>query len=296
MKIGICGTGKMGSALAERLVEVGHEVVAWNRTRAKAEALAPLGVTVADSPAALAGQADTIITMYLDEQARDGVYGGAEGLAAGMTVGHLVIDMSTVKPDSAKRAAEQTGAAGAAFIDCPVGGTVAPAKTGKLLGMAGGDAVAFARAKPLLEQLCRRVEHVGPVGAGSAMKLAVNLPLAVYWEALGEALSIAVASGIDADLAGDILGDSSGAASVAKPRIPMVVSAIKGEVPGTPAFDLSGMAKDLRLMQEHAAALGFDVPAAAAARGAYEAAAADGWAERDAILQAAWKCQNSTGG
>lgn len=295
MKIGICGIGKMGAAMAERLVETGHELVVWNRTRAKAEAIASPKVTVAHTAAALAGQADTTICMYLDEDAQDGVYGGDDGLCAGLTPDHLVIDMSTVKPEGAAAAAERVGETDADFIECPVGGTVAPAKTGKLLGMAGGTQQAFTRAKPLLEQLCRRVEHVGPVGAGSAMKLAVNLPLAVYWEALGEALSIAVASGIDPDLAGDILGDSSGAASVARPRIPIIISAIRGDMPGTPAFDLSGMAKDLRLMQEHAAALGFDVPAAAAAREAYETAAEDGWAERDAILQAAWKCRNSTG-
>ncbi|MDA0663167.1 MAG: NAD(P)-dependent oxidoreductase [Proteobacteria bacterium] len=294
MKVGICGIGKMGAAMAGRLVEVGHDAILWNRTRARADALAGPGITVADSAASLARQADAVICMYLDEGAQDGVYGGESGLCAGLTAAHLVIDMSTVKPEGAGAAAERVGATGADFIECPVGGTVAPAKTGKLLGMAGGTQQAFERAKPLLEQLCRRVEHVGPVGTGSAMKLAINLPLAVYWEALGEALSIAVASGVDPDLAGDILGDSSGAASVAKPRIPIIVAAIRGEMPGAPAFDLSGMAKDLRLMQEHAASLGFEVPAAAAARGAFEAAAADGRAERDAILQAAWKCRNST--
>ena len=127
------------------------------------------------------------------------------------------------------------------------------------------------------------------------MKLAVNLPLAVYWAALGEALSIACASGIDAELAGDLLGDSSGAATVAKARIPAVIDAIRGQMPGTPAFDLSAMAKDLRLMQEHASALGFEVPTTAAARSAYDSAVADGWAAHDATLHAAWKCRKSTG-
>lgn len=294
MKVGLCGTGKMGSAIAGRLVEVGHAVTVWNRTRSRAEALAGPGVAVADSPAAVCGAVDAVICMYLDDAAAAGVYDGASGLVAGLTGGHLVIDMSTVMPASARRAAERVEAAGAAFLDCPVGGTVAPARTGKLLGMAGGKADAFARARPLLEQLCRRVEHVGPAGCGAAMKLALNLPLAVYWEALGEALSIACASGIDATLAGDLLGDSSGAAAVAKPRIPTIVAALRGEMPGAPAFQLSGMAKDLRLMQDYAAALGFDVPTAAAARQAYDAAVADGWAAHDGILQAAWKCRTST--
>ena len=115
-----------------------------------------------------------------------------------------------------------------------------------------------------------------------------------YWAALGEALSIACASGIDAQLAGDILGDRSGAATVVKARIPPVIAAQRGEIPGAPAFDLSGMVKDLRLMQQHATTLGFEVPTTASARIAYEAAVADGWAARDATLQAAWKCLKST--
>ena len=126
------------------------------------------------------------------------------------------------------------------------------------------------------------------------MKLAVNLPLAVYWAALGEALSIACASGIDAQLAGDILADSSGAAKVAKARIVPIIAAIHGEQSASAAFDLSAMAKDLRLMQEHADALGFEVPTTAAARSAYDLAVDDGWVECDATLQAAWKCRKST--
>ena len=294
MKTGICGTGKMGSAIAEWLVELGHEVMVWNRTAEKAQTLLGARINVAATPAQLAMQVDTVICMVLDESAQDGVYAGDTGLLAGLHAEHLVIDMSTVKPAAARSVAQRVNATGALFVDCPVGGTVTPARTGKLLGMAGGDDDAFARARPLLEQLCRRVEHVGPVGTGSAMKLAVNLPLAVYWAALGEALSIACASGIDAELAGDILADSSGAAAVAKARIPPVIAAIRGEMPATPAFNLDAMAKDLRLMQEHADTLGFTVPTTAAARGAYEMAVADGWAEHDATLQAAWKCQRST--
>jgi 3-hydroxyisobutyrate dehydrogenase len=111
--------------------------------------------------------------------------------------GKLFIEMSTVRPQTEKQLAAKARALGAAFIDCPVGGTVGPAREGKLLGFVGGDADDVARARPLLEQMCRRVEHVGPVGSGASMKLAINLPLLVYWQALGEALLLCKPLGLD---------------------------------------------------------------------------------------------------
>ncbi len=111
-----------------------------------------------------------------------------DGLLAGGIEGRLVIDMSTLLPDESLAVAAKVIGGGADFVDGPVGGTVAPALKGQLLGMAGGSEAAFARAKPIRDQLCRRVEHVGPVGSGARMKLAINLPLAIYWQTLAEAL------------------------------------------------------------------------------------------------------------
>ena len=117
----------------------------------------------------------------------------------------------------------------------------------------------------------------------------INLPLAVYWEALGEALSIAAASGVPKELAADLLSDSSGAIAVMKPRVPMILGAIDEAEPTKPAFDIAGMAKDLALMQATAEGQGFKVPVAAAAKGAYEDAKANGWFDRDAATLAAWR-------
>jgi 3-hydroxyisobutyrate dehydrogenase len=295
MMIGICGTGRMGSAMTERLIEQGHSVKVWNRTPARAEALTKLGAGVAGSPAALAAECEAVICMLFDEAAQQAVYKGDNGLLAGVPAGRLIIDMSTVMPDAAKALAADVASAGATFVECPVGGTVAPAKAGKLLGMAGGDADAVARARPILEQLCRRVEHVGPAGAGAAMKLAINLPLGVYWEALGEALSFSRAAGIDPELAGSLLADSSGAISVAGPRIPTVVDALGGRPDAPGAFDIAGMAKDLGLMRRFAEQNGFAAPVAEAAGAAYEEAASDGWASNDAPLLAAWRTRRNTG-
>src|SRR6185503_18877620 len=174
MRIGIAGLGRMGSAIAARLMEVGHDVTVWNRSGDKAKPLAAAGAKVAANSAELATQVEAIVTI-LDAIAA--VYEGPTGLLAGNVKGKLVIDMSTVQPETEVALAEKVRAKGAVFVECPVGGTVGPAREGKLLGVAGGTAEDFARAKPLLGQMCRRVEHVGPVGAGSAMKLALNLPL-----------------------------------------------------------------------------------------------------------------------
>lgn len=289
MKIGVAGLGKMGGALAERVIELGHEVAVWNRTASRAAPFVEKGAVQASTPRALAERSETILVMVLDDAAQAAVYGGGDGLVATSLAGKLVLDMSTVSPESSMARAAAVAAAGGRFLECPVGGTVTPARTGKLLGLAGGSPDCFAAAKPLLDTLCRRVEHVGAAGAGAAMKLAVNLPLAAYWEALGEALSIAGAGGVPPKLAADLLADSSGANQVAKPRMPMVLDAIAGKAGPAPAFDLSSMRKDLALMVDAATRRGFTAPVAAAALAAFEEAAADGWGARDAATEAAWR-------
>jgi len=131
-----------------------------------------------------------VISILSDAKALDQAYGGAGGLLSANVPGKLFIEMSTVRPEVEKALAEKIKAKGGALIDCPVGGTVGPARDGKLFGFVGGEAADVARAKPLLDQMCRRVEHVGPVGAGASMKLAINLPLLVFWQSFGEALSL----------------------------------------------------------------------------------------------------------
>jgi len=295
VKIGICGTGKMGSAMAERLMEEGQSVTVWNRTEARAEPLRALGAGWSVSPAALASECDLVIVMLIDDAALEVAYGGEAGLLSGDLSGTLVVDMSTVRPDTAVGFAGRVRAAGGAFLECPVGGTVAPARTGKLLGMAGGEAADFERAREVLDRLCRRVEHVGGVGAGAAMKLAINLPLIVYWEALGEAMSLCEEAGIDRALAGDILCDSSGAITPAKARVPAILEVIGGAERPAPNFALAASAKDLRLAGEVAAAAGFDLPVAQAAHACLEAAIAAGWGDTDFPMQAAWRVSRRGG-
>ncbi|HEY5896338.1 MAG TPA: NAD(P)-dependent oxidoreductase, partial [Burkholderiales bacterium] len=183
MKIGIAGIGKMGAAIAARLAGLGHEMIVWNRSADKARAT---GLPVAASAHQLAKAAEVVISILADAAAVRAVHGEMAKEAKG----RLFIEMSTVRPEVSQAVSAMVKQAGGAYIECPVGGTVGPAKEGKLFGFVGGDAADVARARPLLEQMCRRFEHVGPVGAGASMKLAINLPLIVYWQALGEALSL----------------------------------------------------------------------------------------------------------
>ena len=190
MRVGVAGLGKMGAAIAARLMECGHDVIVWNRSADKVKPLADAGAIVASSPADLAAQAEAIVTILTDAGAIDAVYHGASGLLLGDVSGKLFIDMSTVQPETEVALADKVRGKGAAFVECPVGGTTGPARQGKLFGFAGGSDADVARARPLLDQLCRRVEHVGDIGSGAAMKLAINLPLMIYWQALGEALAL----------------------------------------------------------------------------------------------------------
>lgn len=269
--IGIAGAGRMGTAFARRLVETGHEVAIWNRTPDKAKDAANAGVRVAKDLSALAA-ADAILLSLTDAAAVDAV---VEDLIAAGIDGRLVVDMSTLLPDETRAAAVRINAAGADFVDCPVGGTVAPALKGQLLGMAGGSETAFARAKPLLEQLCRRVEHLGPAGSGATMKLAINLPLALYWQTLAEALTLLKGAGIPPDRAVSLIADSSAGPNVLRNRAEIVVSTLSGtDNPGT--FDIAGLNKDLDLALRWAASSGARLPLSETAKESYARALSEG--------------------
>jgi 3-hydroxyisobutyrate dehydrogenase len=288
MKIGILGTGRMGSAMGERLLDLGHTLTVWNRTPAKAAALVARGAGLASNPAAVAGASDIVLSVLTDAAAIDAAYAGASGALAGPVAGKLFIEMSTVRPLTQVALAARVRACAAALVECPVGGTVGPAREGRLLGLVGGLAADVARARPLLEQLCRRVEHVGDIGAGASMKLAINLPLMVYWQALGEALALARPTGLSPERLLDILSDTSGAPTALKLRAPAVVAALSGVRTRGAHFDIDSIRKDLRTMIDEAQSLGYALPTAGAALATFDAAAADGMGSGDGTELAAW--------
>lgn len=243
----------MGSAIAARLAGLGHEIMVWNRSADKAKAT---GFRVADSPASLARSCEAVISILADAAAVESVFAR---MLEGDVQGKLFIEMSTVRPAVAARVARQVASRQGIFVECPVGGTIGPAKEGKLFGFVGGAAPDVARARPLLEQMCRRVEHVGPVGAGASMKLAINLPLIVYWQALGEAISLVKDLGLDPQRLMDILADTSGAPSMMKNRAPAVASALGGK-DNPVTVNIDTLKKDLGEMVAEAHSRGFSAP------------------------------------
>ena len=281
MKIGIAGTGRMGAAMAARLIEVGREVTVWNRTPARTRDLAAAGARIAASPAALVESVDLVITMITDDRAIESLYHGAEGLLSGDAAGKLFVEMSTVRPEVEIALAGKVKAKGGSLIDCPVGGTVGPARDGKLFGFAGGSDADVARARPVLEQLCRRVEHVGPVGAGARMKLAINLPLMVYWQALGEALALCAPLRLDPDRLVGIFAETSGGPNVLKSRGPAIAAALRGQDTGPVTFDVDLIRKDLRVMIAEAGSLGIDLPVSQRALECFDDASREGLGPKD---------------
>jgi 3-hydroxyisobutyrate dehydrogenase len=253
MHIGLAGTGKMGSAIAQRLLASGHAVTAWNRTPERARPLLERGAGWAETPQALAAAREVIITMLIDEAALDEVYFGPQGLLATPVAGKLFVDMSTIGPAKAREVGARVAAAGAAFLECPVGGSVGPALEGKLLGFVGGAPADLERARELLGVLCRRIEHVGPLGAGATMKLAINLPLMVYWQTLGEALSLVQPLGLDPARVIEIFAETSGGPNMLKTRGPLIAQALAGADGGQVSVDVATMRKDLRAMLAEAA-------------------------------------------
>ena len=243
----VLGTGRMGSAMAERLAGQGVEVVVYNRTADRATALAEkIGAGVATSPAEAASRADVVITMVADDAAVRDLFDGPDGIAAGIRAGSVAVDMSTVLPDAVRAVAPRVRARGAGILDGPVSGSVASTLSGELTIMVGGETDDLERARPVLDCLARRVFHLGPLGTGAVMKLAVNTLIFGLNGAVAEGLVLAERNGIDRALAYEVLASSAaGAPMVAYKRANFV------EPETTPvAFSLALADKDLRLIRE----------------------------------------------
>jgi 3-hydroxyisobutyrate dehydrogenase len=272
----------MGSAIGLRLIDMGHQVVVWNRSPNNTRPLVDAGATRANSPAELAAASEVIITILLNDAASEAVYNRPGGILAAELIGKLIIEMSTVLPETNLAIGKKVAATGGGFIECPVGGTVGPARGGKLFGFVGGAPADVARAMPLLTQLCRRIEHVGPVGAGTTMKLAVNLPLLVYWQALGESLTLCKSLTLQPEKLIDILADTSGTPAAMKGRAADIAKVLAGAPQGNTAFAISAAKKDLATAIRYADTHHASLPVAASALACFEQAEAAGLGDTDA--------------
>jgi 3-hydroxyisobutyrate dehydrogenase len=244
--------------------------------------LTDAGAKLFASPADLVEGCEAVVVMLLNDAATEAVYRGPNGILKSTLSGKLLIDMSTVRPETMISIGSSVAQQGATFVECPVGGSTTPAKEGKLFGLVGGATENVAKAMPILEQLCRRIEHVGPLGAGATLKLAVNLPLLVYWQALGEALTICKPLNLPADRLIDILSDTAGAPTAMKARSANIAKALAGEPMGEAAFGLSAARKDLATAVQFAASIRTTLPVTASALACFEEAEAAGLGDADA--------------
>lgn len=282
-RVAVLGTGRMGSAMARALARAGHDLVLYNRTRDRAAALAgELGATVADEPRDAVAAAEVALTMLADGPAVEETYRQPAGVLAGVHAGLVLLEMSTVEPQLSRALEPDVREAGGALLDSPVAGSVMLAESGRLTAIVGGETAALARARPVLDALAERVFHMGPVGSGAAMKLAINTVIFALNGALAEALVLAERAGVDREAAYDVLQASNvGAPLVAYKRAGFLEPQT---APTTFAFDLAE--KDLLLITGLAAELGIRMPQAQTNLELIRAAAATEGGERDFALVA----------
>jgi len=274
--LGYIGLGAMGSRMANRLLDKGHTVVGYNRTRSKAQWLVDRGMKWGDSPRAVAEAADVIFVMVTDSKALEGVSDGPDGFLAGVRQGKLVVDMSTVSPAVSRAVAEKVRAKGGDMVDAPVSGSVATLEAGKLSVMVGGTRAAFDRIKPVLDDVGPKVTYVGDNGLALSLKIAHNLQLAVQMLAFSEGIMLAEKSGISREVAVDVFTHSVVASPMVQYRGPFVL-----RLPDESWFDVNMMQKDMLLALEMGRRLDVPLPTTAVTNEFLTAARGMGFAKED---------------
>jgi 3-hydroxyisobutyrate dehydrogenase len=275
-ELGYVGLGVMGTAVVKRLLDAGHDVGVWNRTREKAEPLLEAGARWMDTPREAAERSEIVFTMVTNTDAVRAVTEGGDGILAGLGAGKTYVDMSTASPANTRELAERVAAAGAEMLDSPVSGTSITVEKGKASLMVGGSDEAFARAKPVLEAIGPRVIHVGPSGSAVTMKIAVNLSLAVQMLAFSEGVLLAEKSGISREKAVEVMLASVIASPMVAYRGPLVLGH-----PDEVWFDCHMMQKDMNLALELGQALEVPLPTTAVTNELLTAANGMGIGDRD---------------
>jgi 3-hydroxyisobutyrate dehydrogenase len=276
MKVGLVGLGRMGSAIAQRLGEHGCEVVAWDHAAKAAEAAAARGVRVAASPRAVAAEAGIVISIITEDHGVRRVFAGPDGFLAGDVGGKLFIEMSTLQPMTGRELAPLVEAKGARLVESPVLGTIPQVRDGKLLSLAGGRPEDVERARAVLDKLARRIVHMGPHGAGYAMKLAVNLGLGAYIQALSESLALGTKQGLSLEQMLDVLKEAPTATGWLQAKIPVLLGG-KADV----TLDLRTMRKDIMSAVATGALSGVPMPLSAGTLASLSAAVAGGAGDGD---------------
>ena len=274
--VGFVVLGVMGSRMVKRLLDAGHMVTGYNRTKSKAQWLVDAGMKRADSPRAVAQAADVTLSMVTNTAALEAVAQGPDGVLAGLAPGKLYIDMSTVSPAASTELAAKVAAKGAKMLDAPVSGSVSTLEEGKLSIMVGGEEEAFERARPILAAIGPKVTHVGKNGLAVSMKIATNLSLAVQMLAFSEGVLLAEKSGIARATAVEVLLNSVIASPMVKYRGPFVL-----KMPDEAWFDVNMMQKDLLLALEMGRELEVPLPTTAVTNEMLTAARGMGLEKKD---------------
>jgi len=274
--LGFVGLGAMGSQMVNRLLDKGHAVTGYNRTKSKAQWLIERGMKWGESPRAICAAADLIFVMVTNSEALHSVAAGADGLLAGLSAGKVLIDMSTVSPAASVALVTQVREKGADMLDAPVSGSTLTMQQGKLSIMVGGRAETFERVKPVLEDIGPKATHVGTNGLALCMKIAVNLSLAVQMLAFSEGVLLAEKSGIPRETAVDVLTHSAVASPMVQYRGPFVL-----KMPDQAWFDVNMMQKDMLLALDMGRHLNVPLPTTAAVNEYLTAARAMGMEKQD---------------
>jgi 3-hydroxyisobutyrate dehydrogenase-like beta-hydroxyacid dehydrogenase len=271
MKIGLVGLGRMGAAMSQRLRQHGDDVIAWDQNAAAYQALAKDGLKIASGPRDVAAQSDVVLSIITADDGVRHIFTGSEGFLAGDVSGKLFVEMSTLQPMTGRELAPQVAAKGARLLDSPVLGTIPSVRDGKLFALVGGAAEDLERARPVLEKLTRRIMHMGPNGAGYAMKLSVNLGLGAYIQAISESLALGAGQGLTLDQMLEVLQEAPYASGWMKSKI----AVIKGEPPEM-TLDIKTLRKDIMSAVATGALTGVPMPLSAGTLASLSAAVANG--------------------
>jgi 3-hydroxyisobutyrate dehydrogenase len=276
MKIGLVGLGRMGSAMSQRLRERGFDVVGWDVNVDRNKALASGGLRIAANPRAVAAESEIVISIITEDHGVRRIFLGAEGFFKGDVAGKLFIEMSTLRPMTGHELAPLVESAGGRLIESPVLGTIPQVKEGKLVALVGGRVEDLERARPVLEKMTRRIVHMGPNGSGYAMKLAVNLGLGAYIQALAESLALGAKHGLTLAQMLDVLQEAPYASGWMKNKI----GVMKGEKPEM-TLDIRTLRKDIMSAVAAGALSGVPMPLTAGTLASLSAAVANGYGSGD---------------
>lgn len=274
MKVGFIGLGIMGQSMAGHLLDAGHDLNVYNRTRAKAEDLIGRGAVWCDSPGEVAAASDVVITVVGYPRDVEEVYLGPDGIVARAREGALLIDMTTSSPELARRIAKAAGAHGMTALDAPVSGGEGGARAGTLAIMVGGPDEAFARARPLFEAMGSTIAHMGEAGTGQHTKMANQIAIASTMLAVSESLAYAEAAGLSRDQVLEVIGTGAASSFLLNGLGPKIVTADY-----SPGFFVHHFVKDMSIALAECERLGLDLPGLALARSLYQRLIDGGYGE-----------------